>query len=187
VVVWLDGITRGRALATPPEPVEIRAEGCAFTPHVLAVGVGTRLAIRNADPFLHNVHATALEAGTTWFSEGLAQAGAAHVAGVERPGVTRLVDDAGHPWMLAWVHAFEHPYFAVSDADGRFQITGIPSGQYTLRVWHEGVPVGRRTEAGRPVASAPIELTRPVAVSRGHDTTVDFVLTRELVDAAGSE
>ncbi len=187
-VVWLDAIPRGRALAIPEEPISVGIEDCAFRPHVVAAPVGARIELRNAEPILHNVHARFVDrAGgmRTWFSEGLPEAGATHVATLERPGVVRLVDDAGHPWMHAWVHVFDHPYFAVSDAAGRFQLTGIPPGQYVVRAWHEGFLVSGATESGRPVYSAPIVLSRPVTLSSGHDTRIDFVIGTASAEAAG--
>lgn len=188
-VVWLDRIRRGRALDVPAEPVVIALADCAFRPHVSAVPVGVRVVFRNEEPILHNVHASVLDptgARRSWFSEGLPQQGATHEVVVEQPGIVRLVDDAGHPWMLGWVHAFEHPYFAVSDAQGRFQLTGIPPGQYVLRAWHEGFLVSGDTESGRPVYSAPVVLSRPVTVSTGHDTTVDFEFGIAAAEAAGA-
>lgn len=186
-VVWLDGIRSGRAL--PPSPsAEVAIEGCRFQPHVVAVPVGARLLVRNLDGVLHNVRGEPFRGGgplASGFSHGLPERGASREIIAEHAGVTRLVDDAGHPWMLGWVHAFPHPYFAVSDAEGRFQLTGIPPGQYVLRAWHEGVRATGATEAGRPVYSAPIVLTRPVTVQRGTDTAVDFELSAAAADAAG--
>ena len=191
-VVWLDAVRRGRAAVVPAEPVEVVVEGCRFRPHVIAVPVGARVAFRNADPVLHNVRgapwrlgAIARGAEDGVFSRGLPEAGSVEEVTIERTGLVRLVDDAAHPWMLAWIHAFEHPYFAVSDAAGHFQIVGIPTGQYTLRAWHEGIRPTGATEAGRPVYSSPIVLTRPIAVQSGHDSTVDFVITPEAAEAAG--
>jgi plastocyanin len=187
-VVWLENMTRGRPISVPTEAVEISIENCVFRPHIIAVPVGTTIAFRNAEPVLHNVHAMFVDrAGRrqTWFSEGLPELGAVHQARVERPGIVQLVDDAGHPWMLGWVHAFEHPYFGVSDSEGRFQLTGIPPGQYVLRLWHEGFRVTGQTESRRPVYSAPIVLSRPVTVSGGHDTPVDFAIGTASAEAAG--
>lgn len=42
-----------------------------------------------------------------------------------------------HPWMFGWVGVFDHPYFAVSDSDGRFEVKQVPAGKYRLRIWHE--------------------------------------------------
>ncbi len=188
-VVWLEGITRGRPLVVPTEPTHVSLDNCAFSPHVIAVPVGTTVAFRNAEPILHNVHAMFIDrAGRTrtWFSEGLPEPGSMYETRIEQPGVVKWVDDAGHPWMLGWMHAFEHPYFAVSDSEGRFQLTGIPPGQYVVRAWHEGFRVTGETESRRPVYSAPIVLSRPVTVSSGHDTPIDFTIGHASAEAAGN-
>jgi hypothetical protein len=42
-----------------------------------------------------------------------------------------------HPWMKAYLGVFEHPYFALSGADGRFALKNLPPGEYAIEVWHE--------------------------------------------------
>ena len=42
-----------------------------------------------------------------------------------------------HPWMRSWIAVMEHPYFAVTGADGSFDLTNVPPGDYTVAVWHE--------------------------------------------------
>jgi plastocyanin len=187
-VVWLEGVRRGRPLEVPTEPLVIVLEGCAFRPHVITVPLGARIVFRNAEPLLHNVRASLWRGRhdeEVLFSRALPEPGTAFEVTLDRPGIVRLVDDAAHPWMLGWIHVFPHPYHAVSDGEGRFHLSGIPAGHYVLRAWHEGVRVTGETEAGRPVYSAPIVLARPVTVAAGHDTTVDFVITPDVADAAG--
>jgi hypothetical protein len=41
--------------------------------------------------------------------------------------------------MKAWVGIFDHPYFAVTDKNGKFEIKDAPAGKYRLFVWHEEV------------------------------------------------
>ena len=42
-----------------------------------------------------------------------------------------------HSWMNGYVHVLEHPFFAVTDVEGKFEIAGLPPGQYVLEAWHE--------------------------------------------------
>jgi hypothetical protein len=51
------------------------------------------------------------------------------------PTVTRVTCDV-HPWMVAFVRTFDHPYFGVSDEAGHFAIRGAPAGKASLRFWH---------------------------------------------------
>ncbi|HXY02525.1 MAG TPA: carboxypeptidase regulatory-like domain-containing protein, partial [Terriglobales bacterium] len=42
-----------------------------------------------------------------------------------------------HPWMHGYIAVFKHPFFAVTDKDGRFQIKNLPPGNYTIKAWQE--------------------------------------------------
>jgi uncharacterized protein (DUF2141 family) len=42
-----------------------------------------------------------------------------------------------HPWMSSWVGVFDNPFFAVTDADGSFELAGLPAGTYTVVAVHE--------------------------------------------------
>ena len=181
-VVYLDGITEGRAL--PVGPFELAFRGCSLTPRVLAMPQGAALSVLDDEDVLHNLRGR-WAGGASWMDVGLPSRGARGTAAADRVGVATLVDDAGHPWIGGFVHVFDHPYYAVTTDDGRFRITSIPPGQYTVRAWHEGVRnVGGSTGA-RPRFSAPLVLARPIAVTSGTDTTVDFQLDLAAVDAAG--
>ncbi len=183
-VVFLADVAEGRAL--PTGPVEVAFEGCELVPHVLAVPVGATLNVVDREDVLHNLRATTAT-GEIWADLGLPTRGATASATVPSAGTSTLVDDAGHPWIHGHVHAFAHPYHAVTDAEGRFRITGVPPGQYTVRMWHDGVRhVAGDLVSGRPRMSAPLVLSRPVVATAGSETTVDFQLDLAAVDAAGN-
>ena len=42
-----------------------------------------------------------------------------------------------HPWMSAYLYPVKNPYFAITEADGSFEITDVPPGKHLLRLWHE--------------------------------------------------
>jgi hypothetical protein len=110
--------------------------GCRYTPRILAMQRGERLKVRNNDPKLHIPHSYLDE--RTVFTLSLPFRGTIidTTSRIVRPGVLKVVCDT-HAWMLAYVHVFDHPYFAVTDEHGRFSIDGIPSGTYILKAWHE--------------------------------------------------
>jgi hypothetical protein len=55
---------------------------------------------------------------------------------IKQAGVLKVVCDT-HAWMLAYIHVFDHAYFAVSDDQGLFTIPNLPAGTYILKAWHE--------------------------------------------------
>ena len=125
----------------PSEQVQLDQRGCIYTPHVLAAQVGQMILISNSDPATHNVNVK------TKRNRGMNVSQAAGQAPVEyrprRTDTIRFKCDV-HPWMFAFVHVCEHPWFAVSDVEGQFSIGGIPPGEYVLRVEHEELGVLRR-------------------------------------------
>ena len=59
-----------------------------------------------------------------------------------------------HPWMKGYVRVFDHPYFAVTDEDGKFEIKNAPAGKWRIVYWHEnGFHKGREGAVGFPVRS----------------------------------
>lgn len=120
---------------TPKEPGVLDQKGCQYSPHVLAVMVGQGIAIKNSDPFLHNVH-TLPEKNE---GQNMAQptVGTGKLKSPKEVEYFRVKCDV-HPWMGAWVAVIDNPYFAVTDKDGKFTLPkGLPDGDYTLHVWHE--------------------------------------------------
>lgn len=141
VVVWLTDARTGR-----PLPVSRRFElvlrGCAFEPHVQAVVTGGTLNVRNEDDVIYRSHAADTRTGETVTE--LPFTGPGQVIPLDRqlaaPALLE-VKSTSHPWMRAWVAAFDHPYFAVTDEGGRFTIAGVPPGSYTLKAWHPALGV----------------------------------------------
>ena len=129
-----DGLS-GRMYPVPSEPVVLDQQKCRYVPRVLGIQVGQQLLIRNSDPLLHNVRAEG--AINEPFDVGTP------VQGMEitRTFVTREVmvpfKCNVHSWMDAYVGVVEHPYFAVTDAGGRFSLPQLPPGTYTIEIWHE--------------------------------------------------
>ncbi len=126
----------GKTFEAPKEPATIDQKGCIYTPHMVGIVTGQALNFRNADPMLHNVHPIPF----TNKEHNLGQVQGA-VSGVKftQAEVPIKVKCDVHPWMAAYVCVVDHPFFAVTDAAGKFEIKGLPPGTYTLGVWHEGL------------------------------------------------
>ncbi len=126
----------GHSDPTGPQrpPVILDQVNFQYTPHVVAVQVGQTLRVRSSDDALHNVHIKGKHNPETNHFTRTADEWLDYV--YEKPEVLRLKCDV-HPWMSAYVAVVENPYFDVSDADGTYEITGLPDGDYTLVAWHE--------------------------------------------------
>lgn len=124
----------------PKEPVVLNQKGCVYVPRVVALRAGQPLEFRSDDDMLHNVHGLPFE--NREFNFGIFKGQVVQRA-FAKPEIFKVKCDV-HPWMAAWVGVVDHPYFALTDADGRFTIKNLPPGKYTLEVWHErlkGPPV----------------------------------------------
>jgi len=104
----------------------------AFTPHVLAVGVGTTVEFPNEDPILHNVFSVSEEG----FDLGLYKRPKSGSRTFDKPGVYTIYCNI-HPQMSALVLVRDNPHFAKAAKDGSFRIEGVPAGEYKVRAFHE--------------------------------------------------
>ena len=71
------------------------------------------------------------------FDLGRYAAGRSKSVRFDRPGIVRVFCEI-HSHMSAFILVFNHRYFAVTAADGRYQIGRVPAGRYTLVAWNEG-------------------------------------------------
>jgi plastocyanin len=132
----------GKEFKSPTEAVLVDQVGCMYNPRVTGVMVGQTLNYRNSDPMLHNVKGLPF-ANREW-NFGQAQG---TVTGVKltHPEVMVKVVCNVHPFMASYVGVLDHPFFAVSGGDGKFEIKNLPPGTYTLGVWHEGLETTDKT------------------------------------------
>ncbi|HEU5319730.1 MAG TPA: carboxypeptidase regulatory-like domain-containing protein [Methylomirabilota bacterium] len=158
-VAFLEGVPA--PAAGPPAEATLENRRCRFVPHVLALRTGAELAVVNADPVLHNLRGWLEQRGV--FNIVQSTQGQVSRRTIKRAGVIRLSCDA-HPHMHGWLLAFEHPYFAVTDAGGRFTLRDVPAGAHRLAVWHQGWRVVRRDEHGRLTYDAPRVVAQDVTV-----------------------
>ncbi|NOY89994.1 MAG: hypothetical protein GXP55_02205 [Deltaproteobacteria bacterium] len=132
-VVWIDGIQRGAA--PQRETITLGQRGCRFVPRIQATTRGSRVTVASEDATLHNVHGKL--GRRTVFNLALPSRGVRITRTLNQPGVIEFNCDAGHTWMRAFIHVFDHPYFAMTGVDGTFEIPNVPPGQHTVKIWHE--------------------------------------------------
>ncbi|NOT29092.1 MAG: hypothetical protein HOP15_01450 [Planctomycetes bacterium] len=135
VFVWVSKGLEGKEFALPTTPAELDQKGCTYVPHVLGMRVGQKLVIKNADPVTHNVHSFAKK--NKAFNQSQQGGGKSLEQVFDKEEVLMQVKCDIHGWMSTYVGVVAHPYFAVTKADGAFEIPGLAPGEYTLSAKHE--------------------------------------------------
>lgn len=134
-VIWLQASADAQR---PPVSAAMDQQACEFVPHMMLVPRGSTVTIGNSDPILHNLRIFRETQMLMHEWQPPAPQPNAIAWRFDEPG--RFLIRCGiHAWMSAWVIVAEHPYYAMSDSDGNFTIPQVPSGTYTLRVWHEAL------------------------------------------------
>lgn len=142
VVIWLD-TKPGEKIAVHPSfeatasaKIRLANKGCRFEPHVCVLRTGQTLLIENPDQVDHNT-AAGLDRNAPF--NDLTPAGKS----VQRPRFNQSerlpaqLQCSIHPWMIGWLVVKDHPYVAVTDEHGRFELKNLPAGEQTFVVWHE--------------------------------------------------
>jgi plastocyanin len=133
-VVYLETAPSRAFPDAEPQRATMDQRNETFVPHVLAITVGTTVDFPNSDKTYHNVFSLR---GPRPFDLGRYAAGRSRSVRFDRPGIVRVFCEI-HSHMSAFILVFNHRYFAVTSADGRYQISGVPPGRYTLLAWNEG-------------------------------------------------
>jgi plastocyanin len=126
----------GQTFDPPAQPVQLDQVGCVYAPHVTGARVGQVVQFKNSDPMGHNVHG--LPFSNKEFNFGQPP-GSLNTVKFTTPEVMVKVKCDVHPWMGTWIGVLDHPFFAVTDAEGKFEIKNLHPGTYTLGIWHEGL------------------------------------------------
>lgn len=127
----------------PSTAIVLDQKGCRYAPHVFGAQVGQTVEVLNSDPTLHNIHAVPM--ANREFNTGQPLPGMKHVHRFSAREVMVPFKCDVHPWMRAYVGVLDHPFFAVTGADGSFQLTGLPPGTYTIEAWHETLGMQTQT------------------------------------------
>jgi plastocyanin len=134
--------------------VELDQPTCAFTPHALAVREGQTVIAKNSAPVAHNI---------SWAGNPAKNPGSNKIipAGQQLKLEPPLKADNRravsvtcniHPWMKGWIRVFDHPYYAVTDENGNFEIKMPPAGKYTIWYWQDnGWKDGEKGASGFPI------------------------------------
>jgi len=155
-VVYLETAPRGAFDQGDPGRAIMDQRNETFVPHVLAITTGSTVDFPNSDRIYHNVFSLSR---TKSFDLGRYAVGRSKSVRFDRPGIVRVFCDI-HSHMNAFILVFNHRFFSMTDAEGRYRIDNVPPGAYNVIAWNEGL------------ASDP----KPVVVPDGMTTELDFAL-----------
>ena len=155
-VVYLEAAPRGAFEASEGGRAVMDQRNEAFAPHVLAITTGTTVDFPNTDKFYHNVFSLSK---TKPFDLGRYSAGNSRQVRFDRPGIVRVFCEI-HSHMNAFILVFSHPFFTMTDVEGRYRMENVPPGTYGVIAWNEGTS----SEA------------RPITVPDGGIADLDFTL-----------
>jgi len=155
-VVYLESAPRGAFETSDGGRAVMDQRNETFVPHVLAISTGTTVDFPNSDKFYHNVFSLSK---TRPFDLGRYAAGNSRPVRFDRAGIVRVFCDI-HSHMNAYILVFSHPFFAMTDAQGRYRIENVPPGTYGVIAWNEGTS----------------SETRPITVPDGGIAELDFTL-----------
>ena len=152
VVVTIE--SPGAKVEPPKEALHIDQHECTFEPHVRVIPIGGKLEFLNSDQVSHNVHTYAQRNDP--FNQTIAP-GSKEERVLSKDEKFQVKCDI-HPWMSSWVFVTDTPYFAVTKADGSFEISGLKPGKYKVELWHEKLGKGHAEVVVKDDgSSAPVE------------------------------
>jgi plastocyanin len=130
VFVYVKDGLGSRTFDVPKDPVVLDQSGCKYHPHVLGVMVGQTIQIKNDDPTTHNIHPTPKD-NREW-NESQPPSSPALEKSFAREEIMLPVKCNQHPWMKMYINVTKSPFYAVTDKSGKYEIKGLPPGDYTL-------------------------------------------------------
>ena len=146
VVVYIEEITEGKRWDSAPTGGFINQEICRFQPHIQVMRRAVDIDIINSDATLHNIHAYELlgRARRSLFNISQPEMGAVPQLMHPRSGNRVSLECDSHDFMQGWVFVADNPYSVIVDDSGNFELSQVPTGTYTVSVWHPKLGVQSR-------------------------------------------
>jgi hypothetical protein len=183
-VVFLKNISRGKAMDIPEPRRFLNQKQCRYEPHILLVPENGPLQLKSSDAVLHTVHMD----GAASYNLPFPFVDRTITRTMPTPGLVNVRCNGGHSWMNAEIMVVSHPYYTVTDENGKFELTDVPPGQYQIVAWHEGWKLEREEAAfdvlterkiRRPVFSDPKTWEKQVTVAPDENAVINFVLSEK--------
>ena len=183
-VVFLKNVTEGKPFDLPQSRRFLDQRHCRYEPHILLVPQNVALQMKSSDATLHTIHMD----GAASYNLPFPFTDQVISREMTTAGVVNLKCNGGHVWMNAEMIVAPHPYYAITDENGKFELTNVPPGQYEIVAWHEGWEVLRQEAAydvlterrvQRPVFTEPRSWQKSVTVDANGSAAVNFVISEK--------
>jgi len=153
-----------------PKTVEIDQPICMFEPRVVGLWADHQeLVVKNSAPIPHNFAISSIGGGPST-NPLIPPKSQVTVKGFQPKLFPTTYSCSIHPWMSGRIGSFAHPYFAVTDADGNFEIKDAPAGKFRLMVWQE--------EAGWVIMKSAKDRGKPIEIKANGTTDVGKIPLR---------
>lgn len=183
-VVFLQDISRGKAMDLPEPRRHLDQKHCRYEPHILLVPRNAVLQMKSSDATLHTLHME----GAASYNLPFPFVDRVIERTMSEAGLVTLRCNGGHTWMNAEMVVAPHPYYAVTDESGHFALSDVPPGTYTLVAWHEGwklvgvrpaIDVLTEKHVQRPIFTEPRTWEQKVTVTPNGSSEVNFTLSEK--------
>lgn len=141
--------------------VEMKVQNGRYVPHALLCRTGQEIRVRNEDAVNHNVRTFPVKNVKNQPVNLLLKPNAGDEVLLKAKVAESLpfkITSDFYPWMSSFCVVVDHPYAAVTDENGRFQINNLPAGEHSFSVWHERVGFLDKDFKVTVPAGEPIEL-----------------------------
>ena len=133
-IVYISEGIGNRSFDPPTVPAVFEQKGCTYSPRILGIRARQTLRLINSDPTTHNIHPVP-QNNREWNMSQFP--GSPPIEQTFAREEIIPVKCNVHPWMKGYIAVFKHPYFAVTDQNGGFELKNVPPGEYTIEAWHE--------------------------------------------------
>jgi len=153
--------------AVKDKPAVLDQPHCAFVPHALfcfpsykngkgaKMETGQKFIVKNSAKIAHNTKLDGTGPNTGFQNQIIPPSG--EVTNLElKPDYARVAVQCNvHPWMDAFVWVMDHPYYALTDKDGNYEIKNVPIGDVNIVAWHEpGQFLNAKGPSGEPIKTS---------------------------------
>jgi hypothetical protein len=127
------------SLAKAPPKVVLDQPCCSFEPHALFMRSGQVLEAKNSADVTHNVNILGDGVNAPEKNIAIPPKKSLDFDGWKASPRPVPIQCTIHKWMNCWIRVLDHPYCAVTNEKGEFEIKNAPAGNYRIAVWHESV------------------------------------------------